>query len=357
MSETTSIDLSQKIRLYLEAHAGIKPLEYIVAPEGKAFKDNDGKFTLRSKIRFQKICDGLFYTRGFKLRAGGEVVSEEEALKNLFFKWLKDRGVHKCGRCGGAGGWKGWPDWTCFDCGGNGIDPKFDLEASLDGAIRGEDFVGDYVARQEAKKAQQAIDAENSRKERQEVEARQNRAFLSTHHDIIARARAVLSIIGPTSTTEWAGTIRDFLRGADGNSPSYLQDWIIEKTEQICSAIEKQQIEAERRSAVSQFVGKVGERQEIVARVTNVREFEKEWGTSHLTTLTDDNGNEIVYWNTINLPDPLPDFPKNKRPAAKGERVKFSANVVSHEEYAGPSGNQVPVKQTQVQRATKACLA
>lgn len=349
MSQAT-IETSQKIKLYLAAR-GYTFQDYVVCAEGKCWKDNSGRFTIKSKLRYVKSADGQLYSKLFKTGSDGQPVTEEEACKCFFFGYLKSSRVHICPRCGGAGGSAHWPGYTCFECGGNGVDPKFDWEKALTKALDGEDFEGDYAAKVQAK--QEARKAADARFIEEQAAARKecSRKFKEDNAELIERAKNALAIIGLGATGEWGEKLRDIIQA--GNSDTYVPQGgnaYFKQIEGICKAIEFRQLENERLAATSQHVGKLKERSDFTARVQFVKEFEREYGTSHLTVLHDDDGNVLKYWNTINLPDPIEGFPKNKRPAVKGERVSFSAMVVDQDEYRG-------VKQTQLQRVTKARLA
>lgn len=71
-----------------------------------------------------------------------------------------------------------------------------------------------------------------------------------------------------------------------------------------------------RDSAVSQHVGKVGERVSFSGEVVVHSTFEGSYGLGHITIVRTDDGNRIKYWNYI---------------ADKGERVEFSAGIKAHE--------------------------
>lgn len=173
--------------------------------------------------------------------------------------------------------------------------------------------------------------------------------------ELFARAKNCLAFIGLTASTEWAEQLRTLL--SYESAPDALfgyEDWLA-SVDEICRKIEFSQLENERQAAVSQHVGTVGERQPFVARVQFTKTFpprneDDVWGERHLTILADDEGNVIKYWNLIRLPAPTEEDPKAKRPAVKGERLSFAATVVQHNDYKG-------VKQTEIQRVTKAALA
>lgn len=93
--------------------------------------------------------------------------------------------------------------------------------------------------------------------------------------------------------------------------------------------------EKDAQNASKQYVGTVGERREFVATVKMVRQFEGrsfgyyDSGLRTMTMLEDEQGNSLVYWNSV---------------GTKGEKVKFKATVKAHQEYKG-------VKQTVLSRA------
>lgn len=346
MSETATISLSEKIRLYLTA-SGITPQEYVICEPGKCWKDNAGKFTIKSRLAYVKQSDGLRYRKNFHaVQATGEAIPEEEALKYLFFGYLKSHKIHLCQRCGGAGGAQQWPGWTCYDCNGSCIDPHFDFEKALTDSLAGEDFAGDYVARKAAEREELDLRQKQVRDEAF-LEAKLKRdAFLVDNAELFQRAKNCLNFLGIGTKGQWAQALENFIGYEASNAiPNSTKE-----IEEICKKVEFQQIERDRQAATSEYIGTRGERQDFTARVQFTKSFEKEWGTSHITVLHDDDGNVIKYWNHINILDPQPDNPKAKRPAVKGERVTFSATVIEHDTYQG-------VKQTTVQRATKGKLA
>ena len=82
-------------------------------------------------------------------------------------------------------------------------------------------------------------------------------------------------------------------------------------------------------AAVSQHVGKVGERIEIDAKIVFAKGFDGYYGTTWFNTMTDPAGNVFHY--------------RGNRLGQKGDAIKIKATVKAHDEYDG-------TKQTVIER-------
>lgn len=173
--------------------------------------------------------------------------------------------------------------------------------------------------------------------------------------ELMHRAKNALSILGIADMGEWAQDLRLFLKYEENHEGLEAYMGFVEQVAKILLRIERRQLEHERQAAVSDWVGEQGQRRDFTARVQAAltfkpKEGQEDFGDKHLTILHDDDGNVLVYWNTIRLPAATVEDPfAEKRPAEKGERVSFAAMVVEHSEFKG-------VKQTLLQRVTKAKL-
>ena len=325
-----------KIKLYLKAR-GWEITSYKVADEGKAFKDSNGKFTLLSLVTFTKP-GGKGFRTGFRKNADGSAVGEQEAFKSVFFNYLRSNRVHICNRCGGAGGGEQWrlTGYTCFDCGGTGIDPKFDCDKALDKALAGEDWEGDYIAKREAR-----LKAEHKKAERVAAERRQRAlefyaVVVSKHAELYAKLCLVEAQITNKGSDDM-GAVRSFLRAyataqtqpeslCDWGAPEFSDAMITRYTE----IVEKYAAKA---GSASKYVGVVGVRSEFTGKVKFVTSFQGRFGSTTLTVLEDAEGNVIKYWNSLNGAD-------------KGDTVTFTAAVKEH-------GIRDGVLETTITRATK----
>lgn len=173
--------------------------------------------------------------------------------------------------------------------------------------------------------------------------------------ELFHRAKNALAILGLADQGQWAQDLRLFMKYENDQEMLETYQDFVQDVEKTCGLIERRQLEHERQAAVSGWVGIQGQRQDFTARVQAALTFKpkeghEDFGDKHLTILHDDDGNVLVYWNTIKLPAATVEDPfAEKRPAEKGERVSFAAMVVEHSEYKG-------VKQTLLQRVTKAKL-
>lgn len=174
--------------------------------------------------------------------------------------------------------------------------------------------------------------------------------------ELFDRAKRALTHLGIATESEWANTLRAFLSYDTAIPCSLMEsevDEILKKVAHICDVTERQEFERQHQAATSQWIGQIGKRIELTARVQFTKSFPpKEEGLeeSRLTVLVTDEGNVVKYWNRINLQNPTVDDPDGKRPAVKDERVKVRATVIKHDTYKS-------VKQTQIQRVLKAVLA
>lgn len=352
MTDTAPLTLNQKIRLFLAAHAGMNITGYEVAAEGRAWKDDHGKACFKSRLVYTKEADGLVYFRNFRRNAEGNIVDEDAAYRSALYTHLAHTGLFACHRCGGAGGFRHWPGFFCFECNGDKVDRSIDINKELDKAIAGQDFGGDYLAKVKADKEAKQSEFARQQAENAIRQATIVREWKEANTGLLERARAALAFLGVGGKGEWANRLETFISAAEfaTSCDSLPSGYLNTEIEGICDKVEARQIEAHRQAQISKHVGQIGERIEITARVTFVKEVENEFGVSHLTVLATDDGSVLKYWNEIRLPDPQDYDPKAKRPAAKDERVTFSAKVVAHDFYQG-------VPQTQIQRVTKARLA
>lgn len=173
--------------------------------------------------------------------------------------------------------------------------------------------------------------------------------------ELMHRAKSALAILGLADNSQWAQDLRLFLKYEENHEGLAKFPEFVEDIAHVLQRIERRQLEHERQAAVSGWVGEQGQRRDFTARVQAAltfkpKEGQEDFGDKHLTILHDDDGNVLVYWNTIKLPAATVENPfAEKRPAEKGERVSFAAMVVKHGEYKG-------VKQTLLQRVTKAKL-
>ena len=108
----------------------------------------------------------------------------------------------------------------------------------------------------------------------------------------------------------------------------------------VTKLMEKQEIrkaewEAKRlkENEAREFVGLVGARFEFVVEIKKIISFETYYGYNWINILEDSNGNQIVYKGSSDL-------------GRQGAKVKFKAQVKSHELYNG-------AKQTIITRPTK----
>ena len=102
----------------------------------------------------------------------------------------------------------------------------------------------------------------------------------------------------------------------------------------------------------SEFVGNVGDKIEVTAKILSKMHFDTDWGSSTLTTLVDDNGNVFTNFSG-SAPFYLSDS-KNKSPfkgmdyvCEEGDTVKFSAKIKSHKPYQ-PKDKNFTINQTNV---------
>lgn len=105
-------------------------------------------------------------------------------------------------------------------------------------------------------------------------------------------------------------------------------------------------------SLKSKFVGSVGDKIEVTAKILSKMHFDTNWGSSTLTTLVDDNGN--VFTNFSGSAPFCLEESKNKSPykgmdyvCEEGDTVKFSAKIKSHKEYQ-PKDKPFSISQTNV---------
>jgi hypothetical protein len=98
----------------------------------------------------------------------------------------------------------------------------------------------------------------------------------------------------------------------------------------------------------SQWIGEVGKRMEITAKLTNRRSFDNDYGTSYMYTFEDANGNSMVYFTA----NPLSTTDANgiSHGLEVGVSYAFKAGIKEHSEFRG-------TKQTRLQRILKIALA
>jgi len=98
-------------------------------------------------------------------------------------------------------------------------------------------------------------------------------------------------------------------------------------------------------SLKSKFVGSVGDKIEVTAKILSKMHFDTQWGSSTLTTLVDDNGNVFT-----NFSGSAPFYLKYKGDGyacEEGDVVKFTAKIKSHKEYQ-PKDKPFSISQTNV---------
>jgi hypothetical protein len=322
---TNELTLADKIGLYLTAR-GWKIGQYHVAGEGLAYKDSAGKFTLASRLTYER--DGKALQLGFrKDPTTGVAIPQDEALRRALSVYLKARGVFSCQRCGGAGGAQKWPGWTCYDCGGDGIDHRLNIEREIDRALKGEDFCADYIAKREAKLAaakveQERIAAENA--------ARFAAAIAQQKIDyapLVAAARAIFTQCRLDDQGDLAHFINTVEEGRE-----VVYSYTVERVTALVAKFKKNEADP------SQHIGTVGERATITATVVFTKDFNGTYGPGTLTVLRDEAGNVLKYWNAIRF---------DGAEAQKGDKVTFSAGIKEHGNYQG-------VNETVLTRVTKA---
>ena len=105
-------------------------------------------------------------------------------------------------------------------------------------------------------------------------------------------------------------------------------------------------------SLQSKFVGSVGDKIEVTAKILSKMHFDTDWGSSTLTTLVDDNGNVFTNFSG-SAPFALLSN-KGKSPfegvdytCEEGDVVKFTAKIKSHKEYQ-PKDKSFSISQTNV---------
>ena len=86
-------------------------------------------------------------------------------------------------------------------------------------------------------------------------------------------------------------------------------------------------------SAVSEHVGAIKERRDFSVKVTNLRAFEGAYGPTTQVSFEDENGNQLVWWASVNPGMTL------------GQSYKIKATVTKHSDFKG-------VKQTTINRCT-----
>lgn len=107
----------------------------------------------------------------------------------------------------------------------------------------------------------------------------------------------------------------------------------------------KAEIETERAKAreTSQYVGSIGDK--ITVEVTFVFEasFETQFGTQHIYTFRDDEGNTLVWKTSAFL---WYEVGNKETPVCKGDKIRLTASIKDHSEYRGE-------RQTILQRVRK----
>lgn len=332
--------VSDKIKLYLAAR-GWGIVSYKIADDGQAFKDSNGKFTFRSLTTFTK-ADGKVFRNGFRKNPDGSVVDEQEAMKTVFFAYLRSNRVHICNRCGGAGGGEQWrmTGFTCFDCGGTGMDAEFDWQKALDRALGGEDWEGDYIAKREARLAKEREKEVRVAAERLQRTVEFCNSAVQKHaelHAALCRTEAQITNKGCPDMV----TIRSFMQVYEGarTQPESASSWtfdlfsdsMIKRYEEIVAKY------AAKAESTSKHVGVVGVRSPFTGTVKFVTSFPGKFGTATLTVLEDAAGNVIKYWNSLDG-------------AKAGDAVEFHATVKEH-------GFRDGVAETTVTRASKITVA
>lgn len=149
--------------------------------------------------------------------------------------------------------------------------------------------------------------------------------FVCDRFGVVAqyKLRFIYANDGASSSVDPTKTELLWSRPADAVMPSLFE----EEEKRIAAAVAA--------NANKTFIGKVGERIELTAKIVSVKQFEGQSfsyydsGVRTMTVLEDADGNRLMYWNAL---------------GSKGETVRFKATVKAHQEYKG-------VKQTVLSRA------
>ena len=183
-----------------------------------------------------------------------------------------------CGRCGGLGGGEQWrhTGWTCFDCGGSGD--------HINGPKLCKLYTAEEIEKLNASKAKRdakKLAAAEAKAAADKVEAEARRAdFMTIHGALLAKCEPF---------AERSKFIADVLSKALDKAS--LTENQVAALENVIAKIEAE----DARKGNAKHVGAVGERlRGLFVTVKRIASFDNHFGTFHITTLRDDDGNTFV---------------------------------------------------------------
>ena len=241
---------------------------------------------------------------------------------------------YTCRRCGGAGGSEAWKftGFTCYRCGGSGQDPKPEVWKEYT-----PEYAAKLQARRERKAERKLIEAKSHAAER-------NQEFFQSNG--FTPDGKTYFILGKTFD------IKDQLKAEGAKWDSFTKHWRMNhplegfaylelSVEDLFEAdeagtyhyyltesgyfhkVEEAEEELKASKSTSEYLGSEGDKVSLEVTYSHSAEFESEFGTKHIYSFKDDNGNQIIWKSTTYIEQ---DY---------GTRFILSGTIKAHNEYRG----------------------
>ena len=215
----------------------------------------------------------------------------------------------RCPHCGGAGGADSWKftGWTCWSCGGDGMRSK---------PVIYKEYTPEHRAKLDAQRAKRA-----------ERKLAEERAHADELKELGCKYVKALSCWSSDHELESIKTIKvhaSDLYEIDG-AGVYLWQWM--KVSEALAIIQQANEDLKASESKSSYVGKIGDRIEIKARLTKCHSYNSTFNYHTVTTFinifTDEAGNVYVWKSTAFFDAGLDDV------------VIIKGTVKDHSEYNG----------------------
>lgn len=265
----------------------------------------------------------------------GDIEAEKQKMETMSYRFVKIDKNHtrtyitnKCFKCGGRGRINYFyhvDGGICFQCGGSGV--------------AGENTVKIYTPEYFRK-------LESRRLEREKAKApAENKAFFQKLG--FSDSGKAWVILGETFSQKEeikaAGGRFDAVYGwhfsqpvegwevleitaaeafSQNESGRYCQD--LEKDSRIKEAIKAANNKIAAATSRSQHIGQIGDKLEILLKLTKVCSFESQWGLTYIYNFTDDSENVFIWKTTKELPE-----------VTEGDKMVITGSLKAHSEYKG----------------------